>query len=302
MVSLWMAIAVCLPAIAGCGVAILVYRRGIRALWREFQEHKTDDRRAVADALTEAQALAGALLALRYGLRAPVRFAAQHGEDLVVWRFFNGRRDGVFLDVGAYDGVSFSNTLALEELGWTGVLVEANPQQAERCARNRPVSRVVNAAVGGPESRGSALFVVATNRQTGCEMLSAMDPSPAHRARCEREGCETTEQRVHYRSCAEILHEAGVSRLDFVSIDVEGGELQALRGLDLDRFRPELVVVEGANPGSPSADFLRSHGYRHVLSRSGNDFFAGALAAGAPPQGCQVPRWPGAGAAAARPS
>lgn len=53
---------------------------------------------------------------------------SQLGQDKIVDEYFHGKRNGVFVDVGAYDGVTFSNTLMLgREGGWTGVCIEPLP-------------------------------------------------------------------------------------------------------------------------------------------------------------------------------
>ena len=94
---------------------------------------------------------------LRRGLRSLTqnfsaphpRYFSQHGQDLFVDNFlFRGRRNGYFVDVGAYDGVTYSNTCFLErELGWQGVCFEANPRAYAKLAAARRCS-TVNAGVG----------------------------------------------------------------------------------------------------------------------------------------------------------
>jgi len=55
------------------------------------------------------------------------RYYGQHGEDFLLWHFFNYRRDGYFLDIGAHDGIALSNTKSFEERGWRGICAEPVP-------------------------------------------------------------------------------------------------------------------------------------------------------------------------------
>jgi hypothetical protein len=60
-------------------------------------------------------------------------FYSQYGQDIFISGLFQGKKDGVFVDIGAYDGIIMSNTYYLErELGWTGVCVEADKEIYER--------------------------------------------------------------------------------------------------------------------------------------------------------------------------
>ncbi len=90
-------------------------------------------------------------------LRLPTIMPSQNGEDVLIHKFFDGRRTGIYVEVGAYDGVGFSNTYFLDALGWEGILVEPAPDQAEACRKSRPqpgLSRPPAAeAVAGPVSR-----------------------------------------------------------------------------------------------------------------------------------------------------
>ena len=84
---------------------------------------------------------------------APV-FYAQHGEDRALLEFFGGA-PGFYVDVGANDGLSNSNTAALDQMGWRGLLVEADPNLADLCRQARPGSTVVACAAADPTRRGS---------------------------------------------------------------------------------------------------------------------------------------------------
>lgn len=91
---------------------------------------------------------------------APMQSYSQHGQDTFVYEaFFKGRTEpGTFVDVGAYDGVTFSNTLLFERLGWMGVCVEPLPPAFSKLRSSRKAI-CVNCAVA--DRAGEAMFVEA---------------------------------------------------------------------------------------------------------------------------------------------
>jgi len=68
-------------------------------------------------------------------------YRAQFGEDRILWQVFKRRHHGYFIEVGAYDGITLSNTYFLEQMGWTGLLVEPIPELCQRAAQVRRAVR-----------------------------------------------------------------------------------------------------------------------------------------------------------------
>lgn len=211
-------------------------------------------------------------------------FRAQFGEDRVLWEVFQHGTSGYFIEVGAYDGVTFSNTYFLEQMGWCGLLIEPDPEMAARAAAARPRSRVIQAACGRADERGTARFTVAR----GAQVLSYLRTDAAHTERCRREGAELVEIDVPVRPLDEIiLAERDAPHLghgpwnaqrgwciDLISIDVEGTELDVLHGLNLGRFKPSVLVMENDRPsGAAIEPYLARHGYAKFHRQAINDFY-----------------------------
>lgn len=200
--------------------------------------------------------------------RLPPHMPSQNGEDLLLWDLFDRKRTGFYVDVGAYDGVGFSNTYFFEAIGWTGVLVEAAPELYERCLAARPNSTVVHAAAGA--RNGSVAFTVADGKN-GVATLSSMVPD---RARIAREGGHERIVEVPLKKLDDIL--VGVTEpVDFVSIDVEGAELEVLQGFDLDRFRPRILIIEDNSGGADArvSAYVAARGYRPSFHVEQNVFY-----------------------------
>jgi FkbM family methyltransferase len=199
-------------------------------------------------------------------------YRAQNGEDRWLEAYFASKRDGFYVEVGAYDGSHLSNTFHFEQIGWTGVLVEPDPVMAAQCRRDRPGSRTYACAVVGPGVGGEIVFF----RVAQGQVYSTSDLSPSHRERLHKMGLQWEEIRVPARTLDSILAEVAPRRIDFVSIDVEGGELQVLGGFDLRRWQPAIVIVEtNARRRDPAIrDYFVARGYAYRHSIDVNDFYA----------------------------
>jgi len=214
-------------------------------------------------------------------------FKAQFGEDRILWQVFRRRLSGYFIEVGAFDGVTLSNTFFLEQMGWNGLLIEPIAQLAQNAASARPRSRVINTAVSKRGSSGTARFTVAQN----VPVLSFLNAEPDHVERCRREGATLVEVDVPVTTLDAILaderrdspadqgpwtEEEGW-RIDLVSIDTEGCELDVLDGFDLEQFKPKVLLIENDRPsGDKLAPYLAERGYRKFHRQKINDFYVRA--------------------------
>lgn len=150
-------------------------------------------------------------------------------------------RGGIFVEAGAHDGYTQSNTYYLERhRGWSGVLVEPIPALARRAARRRPRSRVVNCALVADEHAGPTV----TMRYDDLMSTLAEGGANGSQAAAGRShtGQRAYEVEVPARTLDSLLREAGP--VDLLCLDLEGLELDVLRGLDLDRNAPRYLLVE----------------------------------------------------------
>jgi FkbM family methyltransferase len=172
------------------------------------------------------------------------------------------KRAGVFLDVGAHDGIWLSNTYFLErERGWNGLLVEADDRCFEKLAGNRSADRV---HVCLDEAEGFVDFYV-PQATDGLGGIAAEDTdSRAERLEARREKGQQFEiRRVPARTLTSVLDErAFPTTIDYMSIDIEGAELRAFKGLDLGRYRFGALTIE--RPKGELRTMLADRGYRKV--------------------------------------
>jgi FkbM family methyltransferase len=171
--------------------------------------------------------------------------------DVALWRHIR-LAGGYFVEAGANDGVTESNTLLLErQFGWTGLLVEPVPALAAQCRRNRPnalVEEVALVASDYPRSTirlhySDLMSVVEGARGSARQDMDWVElgfRTPGNRP--DRGLPRTIE--VPARPLSAVLCDHGISHVDLLSLDVEGYEPEVIRGLDLTRHRPTYIVVE----------------------------------------------------------
>jgi len=183
--------------------------------------------------------------------RLPLEFRSEWGEDALLYDLFRDVPSGVFVEVGALDGHRCSISYVFEAMGWTGLLAEPIPELHALCVKNRPHARVIQAALGPPGSTGTTEFVVPLDPEfqpsayrehegMGTEHVRAMKAARA----------QTRRVTVPMSSADAELARAGFSHVDFAVIDVEGGELELLRGFDLARYRPRVLIIEDNSLGN----------------------------------------------------
>lgn len=206
---------------------------------------------------------------------------AQWGDDLLVWEFFKRSRGGVFFEAGANHPIKLSQTYLLEQQGWTGVLVEPVPSCCDELRRVRTGSRVFQNALGGPEHRGKLRLRIPAGTTELAHAVSADCAAEggeikalaemAERRQEAGEGDELIE--AEFITIDEALRTAGFDRLDYLSLDLEGFELAALRGLDFRRIRPRVIIVEDRLEELSRHRYLRKQGYKLVRRNGSNNWY-----------------------------
>ena len=180
-----------------------------------------------------------------------------------MWDYFHCKPRGFFIEVGANDPISLSQTYLLEQNGWEGILVEPQAECCRRLRQARPRSTVIQAACGAPAQKGKALFRVATSHDRS--MLATQTPDE------DVTFAGTVE--VELTTLDALLAERGDPKPDFVSIDVEGGELAVLQGFNLAKHQPGLLVVEDHVHDLRLHAYLRAHGYKLVKRTGSNNWY-----------------------------
>ena len=184
---------------------------------------------------------------------------SQQEEEALVREFFGGAAKGFFVEVGANHPTLRSQTWHLEQLGWAGVLIEPQPDLAAFLVTERR-AKVFACACTAPGVAGGALpFHVAGPLSS----LNADRMAPGAKA--------DYVIMVPTRTLDDVLEEADAPRgFDLLSIDVEGHEIEVMRGFDFAHWKPRLIMLEDHVESLKKHRVLEQNGYS-LVRRVGNN-------------------------------
>jgi FkbM family methyltransferase len=190
-------------------------------------------------------------------------FPSEIGQDKwVIAKMFPGVTDGFFLDVGSGHGTIGSNTKALEERGWTGICVDPFPVHMD--GRTCRMEKEVVSSTSGQTVKFHTHAGLGGIADTLGKWKEEAQKSPA---------VELTTVTL-----GEILARTNAPAfIHFLSLDIEGAELDALRGVPMDKYRFGAMAIEHNEEEPKRSDiirFLESHGYRRTHTYKQDDFFA----------------------------
>jgi FkbM family methyltransferase len=232
-------------------------------------------------------------------------YYSQEGQDSILLQFFNkvGIDKGYFVDVGSVDGIHFSNTYALEQSGWNGICVEAHPTYYPMLKENRTNSHCYGVAAGN-EDKNECVFH-ANYRSS----LSTLDPNMGKhfaqsyvgyygdRDKSEIDGAVNGEIQIPMMKLDTILenHNSEFDSIDVMTIDVDGSEPYTFAGLDLNKWKPRIFIVEHTVVGNVVREYASKHGYTQakmcgadiIYCRDSQD---ASIIAGIAPQGTPMSR------------
>lgn len=164
---------------------------------------------------------------------------SEREEEWLIRDYFQDRRGGIFVDVGANHYKLASKTYYLEShLGWSGLAIEPQQQFAEDYRTHRPQTKFLSFFVSDQSNELAKLYV------TGRSSLVAS----SDKAFVEQFGTIAEVRDVPTITLTDLLEAEGITHIDFLSMDIELHEPKALAGFDIQRFRPSLVCIEGLLP------------------------------------------------------
>lgn len=186
---------------------------------------------------------------------------SQYGQDVTVFELLGKPKQGVFVDIGANDGVTFSNSLLFEKSGWTGVCVEPNPA-IFRILEQKRSCPLINACIADQD--GPVDFMVV---EGDAHMLSGILEF------CDNHHLELVDKAITAQGGSKRIEEIeamspstlcatfDIKEIDFLSVDTEGCELPILKSFDFEKIPVRMISVENGSRSSAVFRYLTSKGY-----------------------------------------
>jgi len=179
---------------------------------------------------------------------------AQFGEDLFLTSLLGYEKtDGVYVDVGCYHPIDYSNTYIFYQRGWHGIAIDPNPCWKTEWQKFRPRDTFINAAIAS--SVGSMTYLV-NRRYPACNRLLVEAPATT--------SADESLITVPTSPLSNILDQRMPrTRIDLLSIDCEGHDLQVLQTFDFAHRKPLVIAAEDSTVSndSPLCSFLQAQGY-----------------------------------------
>lgn len=200
---------------------------------------------------------------------------SQRGEDLVIDRLSGYKKRGFYVDVGAYDPDRFSNTKRFYLKGWKGINIEPNTSNYKSFLRERERDINLNSGIGNHNTKLNFYQFIP-------DTLSTFSQKEA--GKYQKQGYKLVgTTKVLVRRLKTIFEQYRPhNKIDFVSIDTEGYEIEVLKSNDWTKYKPTLICIESiehavknkkSRPIKNIDNFLIEKGYKKVFDNNQNSIY-----------------------------
>ncbi len=203
----------------------------------------------------------------------PKKTYSMYGEDLIIQNFFKNKKKGYYVDIGCYHPIDGSNTYLLYKKGWSGVNIDINQLSIDLFKKARKDDLNINIAISNKLKKVKLYYRKKIN------MLNTIDKNFAKIN--FKKGFST--KTIFSSSLNSILERTKYKnkKIDFLNLDIEGNEINALKSINFKKYKPKLICIEIHNLQStnnvnyylksPIYKFLKSKGYK-LLWNNGFSF------------------------------
>ena len=202
-----------------------------------------------------------------------MKYYAEFGTDkFIIENYFPGKTDGIMVEVGAALPEEISTSKAFHDLGWRCINIEPNPSYAE-----------------AHRKAGNEIHQLALSNKPGedLEFNIYTSPDKVHHGMSYSclKGKGTPKPipptwvpwiqtiKVKVITFNQLLESLNVDKLDFVSIDVEGWEIEVMKGFDVNKYNPKVILLENLDNLSHIPRYMQSIGFKKVHALQQNEIY-----------------------------
>lgn len=164
---------------------------------------------------------------------------SKSGDDIQLKQIINSTRPGVYVDIGCWHPINYSNTYYFYLRGWKGVCIDPNPQLAPLFKNKRPNDIFINCAIG--ENQKTMDYYMLSKRY---DSMNTLDYTFIEKHGLQNEVINKISVPVYNLKTILDSHIFQNDRLDFFDVDVEGLDLEVLKTNDWNKYRPRIIMVE----------------------------------------------------------
>ena len=188
----------------------------------------------------------------KYSLRYRNISFSQEGEDILLKRIFSDKKNGFYIDVGAHHPIRFSNTYLLSKNGWNGINIDAMPGSMVPFNKNRPNDINIESPISDVQEE--LIFYIFNE-----PALNTFSKEEAIKKDGKNGYSIISKKKLFTKTLTEVLSENinKNQKIDFISIDVEGFDFKVLKSLDLNIYRPEIILIEDLSNTSDFEMFFK---------------------------------------------
>lgn len=197
-------------------------------------------------------------------------YYGQFNTDSIINDYFENSYLGTCFEIGAVDGIMGSNTFYFEQKGWECICVEPNPNYFAQLKNNRKVA--LNYACGDEnlDNQKFTIYELGGNQSAISSLVVDQRLVDSHTSLIK----DTFTVNVKVRTIDFILEELNFNgKIDFMSIDTEGTELNVLKGFNIQKWKPKLLVIENNYNEPEIENYLKNFGYIKDKRVEINDFY-----------------------------
>lgn len=211
------------------------------------------------------------------GLKQNVISWSQYDQDLYIDMLLNKKQKGFFIEIGGYDGETYSNSLFFEKVrDWNGLLVEASPFMYELMLKKDRNCYMVNACISNSVS--TMTIVLAGSLSSANATLTEK-----HRKRIERDNIKNAKHKhwahtskqveVNCYQFNQLMRIIGRNEIDYFSLDVEGAEMHILNSIEWESINIDIFTIETDQFRDQILSFMKGKGYKWMKRLQGDDVF-----------------------------
>lgn len=198
-------------------------------------------------------------------------YYGQFETDRLISEYFENGYIGTCIDVGAENPIEGNNTYFFEQKGWNVYCIEANPFQFERLKNSR--KNAFSFAVGCENLMNVDFTVCSIFGGANQGAVSSLKVDERLLSEHIQYGATLSKVKVNVKTLNSFLEEQKIDKIDFISVDTEGTEIDVLKGFDITKYQPKLMIIENNYNYSEVEEYLKNFNYRKDKRIEVNDFY-----------------------------